>query len=396
MASVIYWNNSFVKTDTTVSRNRTYSLTDNGNGTTSCAISEPLGTDFRVALYCLVIIVSTIGNTLVIFVVVRNRRMHSVANYLICNMSIADLLITFLPMTWEVVKLRHYPDGTWPMGAFMCSFTHICIYISVASSILTLTSISLDRFFAVLYPLKQCITIDKLPFLLIAIWIVSFAFASPMIFAQGLTTENNKTYCIEYWKPPFHMTESPKHYTIILFTGLYAVPLLIMSVLYTLIVVKLWRRNIPGNRSSRAKLQALKQKKNVIKMLVCVLGVFAICWFPVFFAQFSFFFNPTYIACPNSFPQWLQFFAFFMQYLGSAVNPFVYFAFSRAFRVGFRSAFKSSSFRRRESNYPTISRSHGRSTRRGTISPNAPRPSVANRPRATSVQLNSLKEKQVE
>lgn len=341
------------------------------NATLSCTASKLIPIKVQVALFSCIIVTSLVGNSLVIFVVKFNRRMHSVANYLICNMSVSDLIITLLPMIWEVVSLQYYTDGTWPMGPFMCSLTYMCVYISVASSILSLTVISFDRFFAVLFPLKQQITRHLLPILLISIWIVSFAFASPTLFAQRLMIDQNKTYCAEIWKPPFDPTESPKHYTIILFVGLYAIPLTVMAVLYSTIAIKLWRRSIPGNRSRRADRQAMKQKKKVLKMLVCVIMVFAVCWFPVFCSQFLIFFNPYYLRCPFSFPQWLQFLAFFMQYLSSAVNPLVYFAFSYSFRVGLQHAVGWRVFRIRHLRQPTTTGSVALSTyRRRTVAPN--------------------------
>ena len=342
----------------------------------SCAVSQPLATNFQVVLFSIIIAISLLGNSLVIFVVKLNRRMHTVANYLICNMSVSDLIITLLPMIWEVVSLSHFPDGIWPMGAFMCSLTYMCIYISVASSILSLTMISFDRFFAVLFPFKQQITKRLLPFLLFAIWAISFAFASPTIYAQHLFTNQNKTYCIEIWRAPFDPEESPKHYTITLFIGLYAIPLTLMAGLYATIAIKLWRRSIPGNQTRTGNSQAMKQKKKVLKMLVCVIMVFAVCWFPVFYSQFLAFFNPVYQQCPASFPQWLQFFAFFMQYLSSAVNPFIYFAFSYSFRVGFQHAVGWRIFGVRHLRQPTMTGSvalsvfQRRSMRQSTIAPN--------------------------
>ncbi len=340
--------------------NTTLSNATNTLPSSSCVASQPLDKTFRAVLYSLLIAMSIFGNTLVIYVVVKNKRMHTVANYLICNMSIADLLITFLPMVWEIVKLMHYSDGTWPMGSFMCSFVFMCIYLSVACSILSLTTITFDRFFAIMFPMKSIMTKRLLPFLLIAIWLASTAFASPMIYAQKLKNMEGKLYCSEMWDKPFDANESPKHYTIILFVSLYAIPLLIMAVLYTAIGTKLWKRNIPGNRSAESDQYALKQKKKVIKMLITIVLLFAICWFPIFLAQFLFFFSPHYLKCPGAFPQWFQFFALFLQYLSSAVNPYVYFTYSQSFRRGAAQAFRRTRFFTRQ---VTVVESTGVSTR---------------------------------
>lgn len=51
--------------------------------------------------YSLVFFVAVIGNTLVILVVYRNPRMHTVTNYFIVNLAVADILVTVfcLPIT---------------------------------------------------------------------------------------------------------------------------------------------------------------------------------------------------------------------------------------------------------------------------------------------------------
>eukprot|EP00794_Sanderia_malayensis_P007846 gene7846-8695_t len=180
-----------------------------------------------------------------------------------------------------------------------------------------------------------------LPVYLLVIWLASTAVASPMIYAQKLSKIDGKMYCAESWGRPFDAVESPKHYTIILFVTLYAIPLFIMALLYTAIGRKLWKRHIPGHRSFESENIALKQKRKVIKMLVSVVLAFAICWFPIFLAQFLFFFNPHFMKCPKSFPEWFAFTAYFLQYTSSGVSPCLYFLFSGSYRKGWKVAFGS-------------------------------------------------------
>ena len=74
------------------------------------------------------------------------------------------------------------------------------------------------------------------------------------------------------------------------------------------------------------------QKGKVIRMLVLMLFVFAMCWFPVYLLQFLTFFHPYYSRCRNSIPDWVYATSYFMQYANSAIDPFLCFWFSSHFR----------------------------------------------------------------
>ena len=58
----------------------------------------------------------------------------------------------------------------------------------------------------------------------------------------------------------------------------YAIPLAIMTVLYSLIARFLWRHKPPGHANQQAYAKQAKKRRSVIKMLVTAVSVFAICW----------------------------------------------------------------------------------------------------------------------
>ena len=315
--------------------NQTAINQSNASEHSTCSSSSQLHATLQVVLFSMIIIMSFLGNTLVIIIVTQNKRMHTLSNLLIRNTSIADLLVTSLPMIWEVVSLRHFKGGTWPMGSFMCIAVYLCTYISVACSIISLTVIAIDRYFLIMMPHKKGLDPKYNRCLIALIWFLSFLLSSPTLIAQQIWTDahTGKKFCVEMWNPPFDSQESPKHYTIILFLLLYALPLLSMAVLYSIMCLYLWRWKMPGARNSSSS-KSHRQKKKVVLMLVTVLLIFAIGWFPVFLSQFLIFFNPRYVECPRSFPRALVFVAYFFQYLSSALNPFVYFLLSPSYRSG--------------------------------------------------------------
>lgn len=52
--------------------------------------------------YYLIALVSIFGNSLIIYVVIRNKRMHNVTNYFITNLAIVDIIISVFSTPFQV------------------------------------------------------------------------------------------------------------------------------------------------------------------------------------------------------------------------------------------------------------------------------------------------------
>ncbi|KAJ8410871.1 hypothetical protein AAFF_G00188280 [Aldrovandia affinis] len=62
---------------------------------------------------------------------------------------------------------------------------------------------------------------------------------------------------------------------------LYMLPLLIITVAYSTVAKRVWRQNAIGDVTTEQYFAHRKKKKKTIKMLMAVVAVFAICWFPL-------------------------------------------------------------------------------------------------------------------
>ena len=285
--------------------------------------------------YFIIMFGSLIGNALVICVVIINRQMRTVTNYLIVNMAVADLLITAFSMPLTIKLLvTDYMD--WSNGIFseiLCKIIPFTQLLSIASSVLTLTAIAFDRFLAIMYPLKRYVTFQISYGIMAVVWIVGIAVNSPILYAQKVIEPNKgEFYCLEIWTPAF-TEEASKHFTIVIFITFYLLPLLTMAVLYSFAVHKLWRRKIPGNPSLANQIRAQKSKKKVFKMLMTVVILFALCWLPVYINQFILFFDKENFPCGP--PAVLSFMGYFLGHANSAINPALYVIFNSNFRKGF-------------------------------------------------------------
>ena len=323
-----------------------------------CRPSEKLEPAFQIPLFSLIIVSSLVGNTLIIAVVTKTKRMHTFSNILICNISVADLMMTLLPMFWEVIRLAKYNDNSWPFGKFMCVFAHLFVYISVAATAMSLMATSIDRFYLIARPQDYKLKASHHRYVILGIWLISFFFGLPTTFAQRVVKSQStgKHVCIEQWRSPFHPEDSPKIYTTVLFTFLYLLPLTSMAVLYSKLCYNLWMRLNPEFNTSERRRKSIARKKRIVIMLIIIVSIFAIGWFPIFLLQFLVYFHPHYIRCPLDVPDAFVFTGFFLEYLSCALSPLVYFTFSSSYREGLADLFFNTRRRRLRERNATISR----------------------------------------
>lgn len=80
------------------------------------------------------------------------------------------------------------------LGHFLCKIAPITQELSASVSVLTLIVMAVDRFFAVLFPLKRIITNLVANASIALVWIIAAAVRSPMFYALRLVqTEDGKT-----------------------------------------------------------------------------------------------------------------------------------------------------------------------------------------------------------
>ncbi|XP_067022613.1 QRFP-like peptide receptor [Acropora muricata] len=314
------------------------------NNSSSCIVDHvPIAAvaAAKSAVYVVIFFISTLGNVLVIVVVAKNLRLRSATiNRLIVSMAVADLLTSIFNMTVEISIYTKQATGqrfVWfkgPGSGFLCKIIPFIQGLSLASSVLTLTAIAVNRFFAVFFPLKMSDLNYPLTSIVIGlIWLVSVAMASPLLYAQKVIEEDCGVQCMEQWSPAFNGDTSPKIYTLMLLISLYVIPVFVITILYTAIVRKVWKRQVPGNIIAPNRLVELLTKKRVLRMLITIVVVFALCWLPYYtylFLNFLLLSPPHQIARVN-----VMFVGLFLGHANSAINPCIYVIFNKEYRSGF-------------------------------------------------------------
>ena len=118
----------------------------------------------RTTLYLLAMTISLLGNSAVIMIVRKNRRMRSLTHYLIVNMAVADLLITIFYMPYKLqmqLTNRYAVMIGGPVGLLICELVSYTQDVSIACSVLPLMSIAIDRFMAIVFPFKRITLLQR-------------------------------------------------------------------------------------------------------------------------------------------------------------------------------------------------------------------------------------------
>lgn len=276
--------------------------------------------------------VALLGNSLIIHIIRKRPSMKTTTNLLLINMAVADLFIAFTMMPLAIFRnyLRGWFTGTF--GDVSCRLVFLASHVPLAGSIITLTVMALERFFAIIYPLRSISCFEKVRLVSFLIWFFSVIIMSPVAVAATVKEVNGTASCERYWALFGEPQLTRQAYYTSTFVLLYLLPLLLMAVLYSAIGLKLWRRQIPGNSTKESRKIMKNSKRQVVRLLVIIVGVFALCWLPMHVTHFIVAFEPSVHA---NMPYTARFFVFYIGHINSAINPCLCLALNRKFRQAF-------------------------------------------------------------
>ena len=288
--------------------------------------------------YCLIFLVSLAGNTVVGMIVYKLKTMRKPINFFIVNMAMSDLLfpIFLIPREIQLLYMDSWLIGG-PLGQVLCKLVIFLSDVSLIVSIQSLVLIAVDRFGAVVYPLRSPLISSKLcPFFILATWIVAIAFQSPKLFAYKLFEYPGLLVCEMRWNEAFGASSSIENYYVSILVIFFIIPLVLITLLYIIICLKVKSQKIPGEhvRSANFGQEHLQRKRNVLKMAFAIVLGFAVCWLPLTIFWFLFhFFSSDIWSCGS---KHFIIVAFFMARASCALNPCICFIFSRNYREGLK------------------------------------------------------------
>ena len=233
-----------------------------------------------IALYSLIFLLGIVGNSLVVYVVIRNKSMQTITNIFITNLALSDIMMCLLavPFTPLSAFLR-----SWVFGDALCHLVPMALGVSVYVSTLTSTAIAIDRYFVIVHPFKPRMKIFVCLLLIIAIWIISISISLPLaIYQKVFWLDAQQVYvCYEHWPK----TTARQFFTVTNLILQYIVPCSIITFCYTKVSIVLRTRSRSkigwGSKSREKDELEIKRKKRTNKMLIAMVAIFVCCWLPL-------------------------------------------------------------------------------------------------------------------
>ena len=313
--------------------------TMNGTQPSSCynPTAEKVGNTIA---YCLIFLVSLAGNTVIGIIVYKTKTMRKPINFLILNMAMSDLVLLIFSIP---SKLQMLYSDSWliggPLGQVLCKLVNFSTDVSALVSIQSLVLIAVDRFGAVVLPLRYPLISSKLcPFFILATWIVSMAVLSPYLFAMKLSEYPGGLRCWMHWNEVFGGSSSFKKYFVAILVVFILIPFVLIAILYIVIFLKLKSQKNPGEQSADVEDQRRQRERNVLKMATAIVSGFAICWLPVVIQYLIFFFASDIVKSCGF--QYFSSVALLMVSTNCAINPCICFIFNRNYREGLKTMLK--------------------------------------------------------
>ncbi|XP_034395591.1 somatostatin receptor type 5-like isoform X3 [Cyclopterus lumpus] len=236
---------------------------------------------FTLVVYISVFIVGLLGNTLVIYVVIRYTKMKTVTNLYILNLALADeLYILGIPFLGTNSVLSY-----WPYGDLFCKVYMTADAMSQFSSTFCLTVMSIDRYLAVVHPIRS-VKWRKPQVAKIfngVVWVVSFLIVLPVTIYSHVQEEVNA--CNITWPEPHKFCSI----VFILYTSILGFfgPLVVICLCYLLIVIKVRSAGVRAGRTKRRKSERKNNTNVTVYFFLVILTYVNSCANPILYAFLS-------------------------------------------------------------------------------------------------------------
>nr|XP_055063173.1 trace amine-associated receptor 13c-like [Misgurnus anguillicaudatus] len=246
------------------------------------------------------------------------KKLHTPTNMLILSLAVADLLVGFIVMPLEAIRLI---ETCWYFGDTFCRLFLIIMGLLFSASLSNLVLIAVDRYVAVCHPLlyPQKITMIRTIIIICVSWFCSSAYNISIFISQRkYTCYGECTFMVTFiWKiiDVFLSFLFPCTIIITLYLRIFYVAYQQVKVINSLMR--------SGKHLTEGSVRRKSESKAALTLGIIVM-VYLFCWIPLFSLSLT----PT-----TSMNSIIAYFMLWMLYINSGLNPLIYAIFYPWFRT---------------------------------------------------------------
>ncbi|KAM3874177.1 proteinase-activated receptor 2-like [Diretmus argenteus] len=283
-------------------------------------LTSYLTTVFLPVVYIIVFVVGLPTNAMAIWVFLfRTKKKHPSSIYM-ANLAISDLLFVI----WTPLKIAyHFNSNNWIYGEGLCKVLVAFFYANMYCSIIFIACISVQRYWAIVYPLSRqrrdnCVAVG----VSIAVWVVVWLVTTPLyLYDQTVKVANlDIITCHDVTRPT--QTKIAAGYFLTMGTVGFVVPTVVCIVSYILMLRAL--------RTSMADSTIAKKRRKAVVLIITVLVMFLVCFTPsniMLLVHYNLLLGES---VNNGYGFYIT--TLCLASLNSCVDPFIYYFISEEFR----------------------------------------------------------------
>lgn len=284
----------------------------------------------------IMVAVGLVGNLVIIISglrlpMTRKKGVTTGSRYYIINLALADLCVLIVYTATNLTPLLH----PWSLGDFMCKMLLPLRDVFILVSLVTITTLSLERYWLITKPLQHQGNKSVAKVVLICIWIAAYLVNGvPLLLRTRLLKSQDGVSCGLNYPSDLHMKIHVGFGIAIIL-----IPFLIVTFCYVAIGITL--QNVYKKRNqnmlhgydeagNKHTVTLILRSRRLVKVLVVLLVAFAICNLPVVFYVLVHFFYKF-----KQFEHRKTLYTFFqcMIAYGSGVNPLILLLMASEYRL---------------------------------------------------------------
>ena len=195
-------------------------------------------------IYSAIFFTGVLGNIFTCLVIVRNKSMHTATNYYLFSLAISDLLLLISGMPQEMYSIW----SKWPyvFGHSFCVIRGLAAEASTNASVLTITLFTVERYLAICHPFvsHKMSKLSRATKHVMFVWVAAVGLALPQALQFGIREHSGVTMCLQTRVIIEHSFEISTFF-------FFFAPMVLITVLYSLIGLKLRETNISKEQSQK-------------------------------------------------------------------------------------------------------------------------------------------------